>query len=434
MAGLYNDGGLKFSKKMIFQILVLLISLAVYAGYGLSGLCYLVAATLIAWALGLLLRRSKWLLVPGIILASLPLLLIRLEPLTGMSVLAPLGVSYFTLQIISYLVDVYKEKYEPERNLVSFGVYVTYLPHLFFGPIESFDDMKSALSKRRITWDGLSSGTIRAMWGLFKKYAIAARAGVVIATIAADTETYSGAYALFAMLLYSVELYADFSGGMDIVLGISEMLGLKLSENFGRPYFSETVQEFWRRWHMTLGEWLRKYVYIPLGGNRKGKVRKVLNLVVTFLVSGLWHGINYLLWGVIHGLLVATGKGLKTRFKTLNRAVTFLLVSVLWSFFIWSDTLTALKSIASVFTSFSITSFLQNFGSLGLDTGEWIVFLAALLILFAYDALKDRFDSLFVSSAPAARVLVCGMLAVSVLLFGMYGIGFEAEEFIYSRF
>ncbi|MCD8055381.1 MAG: hypothetical protein LUE25_01470 [Clostridiales bacterium] len=131
---------------------------------------------------------------------------------------------------------------------------------------------------------------------------------------------------------------------------------------------------------------------------------------------------------------MATGKGLKTRFKTLNRAVTFLLVSVLWSFFIWSDTLTALKSIASVFTSFSITSFLQNFGSLGLDTGEWIVFLAALLILFAYDALKDCFDSLFASSAPAARVLVCGVLAVSVLLFGMYGIGFEAEEFIYSRF
>jgi D-alanyl-lipoteichoic acid acyltransferase DltB (MBOAT superfamily) len=147
---------------------------------------------------------------------------------------------------------------------------MTYLPMLFLGPITPYRDAASALQSRKITWEGIGDGLMRLLWGAFKKLVIAARLGVVISTISGKPE-YNGAYALLAMLLFSVQLYADFSGGMDMVLGVSRMLGVTLIENFRQPYLSQSVKEFWKRWHISLGGWLTKYIYIPLGGNRKHK-------------------------------------------------------------------------------------------------------------------------------------------------------------------
>lgn len=236
------------------------------------------------------------------------------------------------------------------------------------------------------------------------------------------------------MLLYSIELYADFSGCMDIVLGVSQMLGIRMSENFNAPYFSQTVAEFWRRWHITLGDWLKNYIYIPLGGSRRGKARKVVNLIVTFLVSGLWHGVHYIFWGLFNGILVATGNLLKTKYKVVNCALTYLLISVLWSFFVWPDTITALQSIASLFTTFNYGDLAANIFSLGLNAGEWTAFLLSLLLLFVYDLKRESLTDRFYHFAPAVRVAVFGTLTLLVLVFGMYGIGFEAEQFIYSSF
>ncbi|MBR3972819.1 MAG: MBOAT family protein [Oscillospiraceae bacterium] len=420
---------------MMINFLIFLAGLAIYAGYGIPGLAYLMAATAISYIAGLLIPKHRWVMHVSVILNAAMLVAVKLQPVTGMEILAPMGVSYFTLQIISYHVDLYRGKYEPERNVLKYGMYVTYLPHIFLGPIERYDSFVPAcFDNRKITWDGISSGAARALWGLFKKLVIAFRAGVIVSAISADPTQFRGAYAFAAMLMYSVQLYADFSGGIDMVLGVSRMLGIRMSENFNAPYFSESFQEFWRRWHMTLGSWLRAYVYIPLGGNRKGKARKLFNSIVTFLVSGLWHGVHYLLWGLINGVFVAFGEKLKTRFKFLNRIVTFLMVTILWSFFVWPETGTALRMIGSLFTTFNYGAFFAGVGELGLNLGESIVFAASVLALWGYDVFRDRIEKKFHSLCSAGRLAVIGALGLVILVFGMYGIGFNAEEFIYSRF
>jgi len=419
---------------MIVSILIFLISLGVYALYGIPGLLYILGATVLSYALGLGIPKRRWLLWPGVAVNAAWLLLVKLQPVTGIGVLAPLGVSYFTLRLIAYMADIYRGKYAPEKNFFRYALFVTYLPSLFLGPIESYDTMGKALTDRKVSWDGISCGAARMLWGGFKKLVIASRVGVIVGAISADPGKYSGAWALCAMLLYSVQLYCDFSGGIDMVLGGSQILGIRLQENFNAPYLSESFQEFWRRWHMTLGSFLREYVYIPLGGNRKGKVRKVLNLLVTFLVSGIWHGIEYLLWGVINGVFVAFGRALQTKCKTLNRIVTFLLVSLLWSFFVWPDALTAGKMMLSVFTTFNYGEFFANIGAMGLGLGDFIVLLVAIVMVAAYDCKAEAFRDWFAARKPWARVAVTCALALVVLVFGMYGIGFNAGAFIYSRF
>lgn len=419
---------------MIVSILIFVISLSVYAGYGLPGLLYLCGATAISYGLGLVIPQKKWLLWPGVCINALWLLLVKLQPVTGFSVLAPLGVSYFTLRIIAYMADIYRGKYAPEKNFFRYALFVTYLPSLFLGPIQSYDTMGKALTDRHINWDNISTGAARMLWGGFKKLVIASRVGVIVSAISAKPDTYNGAWALCAMLLYSVQLYCDFSGGIDMVLGGSQILGIRLQENFDAPYLSQSFQEFWRRWHMTLGGWLREYVYIPLGGNRKGKVRKVLNLLVTFIVSGIWHGIEYLLWGIFNGIFVAFGTKLQTKCKTLNRAVTFLLVSLLWAFFVWPDALTAGKMVVSVFTTFNYGEFFEAISTMGLALGDWLVLLGAVTAVAVYDIKAKAFQNWFTERVPAFRVAVICMLALLVLVFGMYGIGFNAGAFIYSRF
>ena len=418
----------------MMNVLILLVGLVCYAGYGIWGLVWLLAATATSYGLGLLIPRCKWTMYLGVAAQAILLVLLKLQPVTGMELLAPLGVSYFSLQIISYLVDVYRGTIQPERNILRYSLYITYFPHLTMGPIESYRSMTLALSQRKITWDGISLGFARVLWGLFKTLVIAARAGVIVSAIASDPESYQGGYALMAMVLYSLQLYTDFSGGIDIALGVSQMLGLRLSENFDRPYFSESVQEFWRRWHITLGAWLKNYIYIPLGGNRKGTLRKGINFIITFLVSGLWHGIHYLLWGLLNGIFVLVGKRLQTPIKTLNRIGTFLVISFLWCFFVWPDTLTAARSALSVFTQFNYAEVAANLGSLGLTLADWIVMLAAGGILWLYDWKHLAAQKGFAKAQPATRLAFIGLLGLLVLVFGMYGIGFEASGFIYGGF
>ena len=419
----------------MINILIFVSGLLIYAGYGLWGLAYLLGATLLSYLTGLLTRCRRWVMWVSIALNTLALLAVKLEPVTGFGILAPLGISYFTLQLISYNVDVYKEKYPPEKNLYRFALFVTYMPHLIMGPIEPYDSMVPALfEQRKMTWEDFFRGLVRILWGAFKMLVIAGRLALVVGTIREDTTAYSGAYALCAVLLYSIELYCDFSGCIDMVLGVSRIFGIRMSENFRTPFGSETFQEFWRRWHMTLGAWLREYVYIPLGGNRKGKVRRILNLIITFLVSGLWHGVQYLLWGLFNGIFVALGDKTKTRWKALNRGITFLLVSLLWAFFVWPDMGTALSMLGSIFTTFNYSGLFAAFGQMGLTSGDWIVLGAACLILLAADWRITGLTDWFNRVRPWVKTAVICTLALTVLVFGIYGIGFEAEAFIYGGF
>ena len=419
---------------MLINFLILIVGLAVYAGYGISVL-YLSAVTLFSYLVGRLIPRHRFFMWISVTLLTLPLVFFRVQQWTPwQSVIAPIGISYFTLQLIAYHVDVYRGKYEPEKNLLRFSLFVTDLPHIFIGPIEPWPQMRAALDERRISSDGFLKGAARAVWGLFKKLVIAARLGVIVSAISAEPEQFNGAFALAAMLLYAVQLYADFSGGIDIVLGVSWILGIRMSENFDAPYFSQSVQEFWRRWHITLGSWLREYVYFPLGGSRKGKIRKYFNTIVTFLVSGLWHGGGFLLWGLMHGIFVSFGEKLKTKSKTFNRIITFLVVSLLWSFFIWPEPRVVLQMIGSVFTVFNYSALFAGISGMGLTAGDWVVLGAACLMLWLYDWKSRSLKTKFCAFPPAAKLGTICLLALTVLTFGMYGFGFTASEFIYSRF
>lgn len=417
---------------MVMNCLIFVAGLLVYLGYGLTGFAYLAAATLISWGAGLLTPKHRWVMWLSVALNATMLVLVKLEPYTALGILAPMGISYFGLRIISYNADVYRGKIQPEKSLLHFGLYITYLPTMFLGPIERYD--RERFLRRSFSWEGFWNGAVRILWGAFKKLVIATRIGVITGAIAGDTTQYRGVFALSAMLLYSVQLYADFSGGIDMVLGVSNMLGVKLSENFDRPYFSQSVQEFWRRWHMTLGLWLKEYIYIPLGGNRKGKVRKFLNTIATFLVSGLWHGAHYLLWGALNGLFVTVGERLKTKSKLLNRVGVFLAISALWSFFVWPDTLTALKMLGSVVTDFNPVAFIRGVPELGLVTGEWIVLAVSVAVLWLADLFVKPLRDLYWALCPAVKTAVICILGILVLVFGMYGIGFDAQAFIYSSF
>ena len=419
---------------MIGNVLIFLAGLAVYAGYGLEGFGYLTAAVVLSYGAGCLIPRFPWVLWISVALQGALLAAVKLQPVTGMELISVLGMSYFTLKIISYHGDIYRGKYPPERNFLRYALYVTYLPQMYLGPIERYDVFSKAVAARRIHWDGISKGAARAVWGLFKKLVVATRAGVVIAAVSGDPETYRGAYALAAMILYYVQLYADFSGGIDMVIGVSQMLGIRVSENFDVPYLAESVQEFWRRWHMSLSGWLRDYVYIPLGGSRKGAVRKAVNTLITFLVSGLWHGVHYVVWGALNGLLVLLGNKCGTKSRLINRMATFLVISLLWAFYVWPDTVLALEMMGSVFTTFNYGALFGSILELGLNLGEWILLAVGIAAVWCFDLNRDAISAWYHKRSPAGRTAVICVLTMIVLVFGMYGIGFEVDAFIYSRF
>ena len=380
------------------------------------------AAVLLTFFLGR--RRQPLPATVGVCLLAATLIFYRTAPLAGISIAAPLGFSYLALRLISYLADVSRGLYPPETVLIPFLLNMTYLPAAFLGPIDSYADRKKAMVQRAsVNWDTLSLGGLRVLWGLFKKLCVAARLAVVTDAVSTDPERFGGWYILLALAGYSLQLYADFSGGMDTVLGFSQMLGIRLSENFDRPFLAETVQEFWRRWHTTLGRWLRDYIYIPLGGNRKGALRRWLALLSAFAVSGIWHGGQYLLWGLLHGLLTALGPRLKTGRRFLNRAVTFGFVSLLWVFFLQPDTASALHMLGCLFSPGS-----ASFGELGLSAGEWAVLVLSAAAMFPGEGRSCE------KLGPARRTAVLCIRALIILVFGMYGIGFRAEAFIYSRF
>ena len=416
--------------------LLIIASIAIYASFGWQSLFYVFFSIIITFFAAKFLNKKykKAILIGTITINAALLFFIKVLPYTEISIIAPLGISYYTLQIISYLVDVYKGKYEAEDKFWNFVLFIMYIPHLFIGPISRYDDMKKTLlARKKITANNFFDGLLRVCWGLIKKFVIAGRAAILIATISGNPE-YSGAYALLAMLIYSINIYADFSGGIDIVMGVSKMLGIDLKENFDSPYYSESFKEFWRRWHISLSSWLRDYIYIPLGGNRKGTLRKNINLLITFIVSGIWHGFNYIIWGVLNGIFVMFGDRFKTKSKIFNRTIMFILISFLWSFFIWQDQLLSLQMMGSVFTTFNYADLGANFLSLGLSFADWIVLGVFTIALFAFDGNKEKIIPKLHGVKLETKTVFIGIMALIVAVLGIYGIGFEVSNFIYSKF
>lgn len=253
----------------------------------------------------------------------------------------PVGISFYTFQILSYLIDVYRRKVHAQKNLISFGLYVTMFPQLIAGPIVQYADIDRQLKSRTVTWEKFGSGTVYFIRGLGKKVLLANMIGGLFDVVSAMPQgEMSALSAWLGCLAYTFQIYFDFSGYSDMAIGLGRMFGFEFMKNFDYPYISGSVTEFWRRWHISLSSWFRDYVYIPLGGNRTTKPKHIRNIMAVWLLTGLWHGAswNFVAWGVYYGLILMTEKYLLAdvmeRIPVLVRRVcTMLLVMIGWVLF-----------------------------------------------------------------------------------------------------
>ncbi|GHV74338.1 alginate O-acetyltransferase [Spirochaetia bacterium] len=263
--------------------------------------------------------------------------------LPAFNVLLPVGISFYTFQALGYSIDVYRGTVAAERNFVSYALFVTFFPQLVAGPIERTGNLLPQFKADHVfDYDRVTSGLKLAAWGMFKKVVIADRLAVYVNSVYGDPAVYPATALVLATFFFTFQIYCDFSGYSDLAIGTARVLGFNLMTNFRKPYFSKSISEFWRRWHISLSTWLKDYIYIPLGGNRKGAFRQKINLLITFLLSGLWHGAawHFVIWGLFHGVYQVIERSIPERitaaFKkvpVVQVCVSFLLVCFAWIFF-----------------------------------------------------------------------------------------------------
>ena len=346
----------------------------------------------------------------------------------------PLGISYYTFKIISYLVDIYKGKIDAEKHLGYYALYVSFFPQILCGPIERADYFIPQLKYGCKFEDKLAAeGLERIIIGLFKKLAIADRLALYVGTVFDAPTAYPGLASIMAVAFYTIQIYCDFSGYSDMAIGMAQMLGIRTRENFNYPYFSRSIKEFWSRWHISLSSWLRDYIYIPLGGNRKGKMRKHLNTLAVFLVSGIWHGssLSFVFWGALHGFwnMISTPKKDDDPVwkQILQVLVTILGVAFTWIFFRAKDLATAFTMIKHMILGFGlsidqITASLLPFT--GDNTCAAYFLIICLLILF-----QAVFEWRRTRGKGTSYGWIAAMLAMTLLL-GQFG----SSSFLYGQF
>ena len=275
----------------------------------------------------------------------LDLLLSLWNGLTGQAIppagiALPIGISFYTFQVLSYVIDVYKNRTEPQRNLISLAAYISMFPQLVAGPIVRYETIREQLKERRVTADDFAAGLCRTAAGLGKKVLLANQLALTADAVFAGNQAVPGAALWIGAVCYALQIYFDFSGYSDMAIGMGRMFGFTFPENFNEPYLSDSITDFWRRWHISLSSWFREYVYIPLGGNRRGPARQVFNLLVTWLLTGLWHGAswNFALWGLYYGVLLilekfVLGGGIRRIPSILRHTGTLLIVLLSWVIF-----------------------------------------------------------------------------------------------------
>ncbi len=367
---------------------------------------------------------------------------LSMQPLT-VSILLPAGVSFYFFQSMGYLIDVYKGKTKAEKHFGYYALFVSFFPQLLAGPIGRADALLPQYKKERpFHYQNVTYGLKLMAWGYFKKLVIADVFAVTVNKIYGDVEAYVGLAFIVATILFAIEIYCDFSGYSDIAIGCAKLFGIELMTNFKSPYYSFSIKEFWSRWHISLSTWFRDYVYIPLGGNRVPKWRHCLNLLITFLVSGFWHGstLNYLIWGGLHGILqiletLLFPKGKEHKKHFLQLPLTFLLLCFTWIFF-RADTLSDATWIISrlFWDASNFGSYLQTAVTcLGLSPLAAIGMAASILVLGIYDYFSLKCDVILELSKRNCvfRYSIYIVLLVAIALFSEKGV---ATEFIYFQF
>lgn len=390
--------------------------------------------------------------------------------------LLPLGISFYTFQSMGYVIDVYREKAPAERNLGKLALFVSFFPQIIQGPIAIYSDLAEQLSTPHdFRFDNLRHGAELVLWGFFKKLVIADRAVGMIQTVAGNYASYSGTYILLAAVVYALQLYADFSGGIDISRGVARMFGIRMAENFRRPYFSRTLTEYWHRWHITLGDWLRNYLFYPLSiskvflrfgrsakkhlGRHIGKVLPTaVASLITFLVIGIWHGANwkYVAFGFWNGIVILISTLLQPVsdkvicslhiqseswwYRIFSMLRTFVVVLIGYYFDIAENLTAAMQMLIRSVTDFHLSQLAPSaiFQTLELSKYDWFALSLGTATVFVASVIQERRQMPIRDLLDEARLPLrwCVLLAgiFSVVLLGTYGPGLNTADFVYMQF
>lgn len=372
-------------------------------------------------------------------------------------IILPVGISFYTFQALGYMIDVYRDDIYAEKNFSRYALFVSFFPQLVAGPIERSGNLIKQLAvPKRFCFEDMREGLLLILWGFFLKIVLADRIAIFVDAVYEDPFMYSGMYLVVATMLFAVQIYCDFSGYSTIAMGSARILGIQLMENFDAPYLSVSVAEFWRKWHISLTSWFKDYLYIPLGGSRKGKWRKYVNKMVVFLVSGLWHGahFSFVVWGGLNGLYQVLGEMLQpvrdqlVKRLRLNRDSlghrlaqiigTFMFVDFSWIFFRADRLADAFDIIKSIFTVKN--PWILFDGSLytcGLDDKNFRLMIIAILILLMADCCKAkgiRIREVIMKQDYWFRYIFIAVSILLLLIFGKYGPAYDSANFIYFQF
>jgi alginate O-acetyltransferase complex protein AlgI len=434
-----------------YSLHVLIFSIIINYGFGLiierihaprPGAAVLGLALSVNIALLLFYKYSKFAIVN---LASLGIVNPDRFDFTGWRL--PLGISFFTFAAIAYQVDIYRKKVRAEKNLIDFGLFLSHFAKLIAGPIVRYGDMADKLRTRHPKVEDLAAGVQRFVIGLAKKVLVANPAALFVDAVFNDVRSMDMPTAWLGIVFYTIQIYFDFSGYSDMAIGLGRMFGFEFMENFNYPYISQSIQEFWRRWHISLSTWFRDYLYIPLGGNRVSKGRVYFNLVLVFLLCGLWHGAswNYIVWGGYHGTFLAgeraVGRAIESLWKPLRHIYALLVVMVGWVFFRADDLPQALQYRRAMF-SFSCKSF-EYYNMTFLNKQLLLVLIVGIIgstpAATLVNRLRQRIEIRGAGSLPSFSYLNWSILTTAFMVFLFIASAMQVAittytPFIYAKF
>lgn len=375
------------------------------------------------------------------------------------NLLLPVGISFYTFQALGYLIDVYRGM-TPETNVLKYALFVSFFPQLVAGPIERSKNLLTQIQKmehwKLWNFERIVNGFIYMLWGYFLKMIIADRVAILVDQVWDSYWAYGSIALITASIGFSIQIYCDFSSYSCIAIGAAQIMGFALMENFEAPYFALSIKEFWRRWHISLSTWFRDYLYIPLGGSRCSRLKRYSNLMITFLVSGLWHGagIGYIVWGGVHGMFQIIGEATKSFRERIASAIginpgsvthkigkaigTFILVDFAWIFFRAGGIRNAINYISGICRRWDPwTLWDGTLYRIGLSAYEMNILLIALLFVFLVDLIRykcnKRIDVFLMEQGAFVQSLFIIIMLLAILIFGEYG-GYNERQFIYFQF
>lgn len=378
-------------------------------------------------------------------------------PWSTFDIILPIGISFYMLQALGYIIDVYQEKIVPETNFAKYALFVSFFPTILSGPIERSGNLLRQIQEgTEFSYNHAKDGMILMVWGYCVKLLVADRLAILVNTAYLNYENLTGASLAFAIVLYAIQIYCDFSGYSYISIGVARVLGFHIMDNFSQPYFATSVRDFWKRWHISLSQWFRDYVYIPLGGGNCSKMKVYRNVMITFGVSGLWHGAgwHYIVWGGLHGIYQVISRMTinirKSIIQTFHirtncfayclwqRCITFLFIDFAWLFFRAQSLRSAMEILKKIFFEFYLEETIINrLYLLGMDWTRFKIMFIELCVILIVDIIHEKKVSIreWLNKQNWLLRWTCYLLIVMILWLGIlrdYGV--DAANFIYSQF